>query len=88
MAQNVDSDTLADFTLQSCQKLPPGRAVLIEAKASGHFRLGFVQEDPELDEVNAVLTVIVGGITADPARTIDSRAIHYLATARTAGCTS
>ncbi|WP_281175200.1 hypothetical protein [Methanogenium cariaci] len=31
-----------------------------------------MKEGPELDEVNAVFAIIVGGFPTDPARTIDS----------------
>ncbi len=53
---------LADLALQPGQELAPRRAVLVQGQRLGRLGLGGAQEGGELDQIDAVLAVVVVGV--------------------------
>jgi hypothetical protein len=74
VAQHVDCASPRDLALQPSQELATRGAIAGEVEGICRFRLRFVQEGRELQEVHAVLAVVYLGGTADPAGTVDPRA--------------
>ena len=65
VAQDVDRAALADLPLEAGEKLAAGWAVFVEADSGSGVRLGGVEEGAELDQVDAVLAVVVVMIAGD-----------------------
>ena len=57
--EDVDRAALRDLALKAGEELAAGRAVLVEAEGGRGVGLGGVEEGAELDEVYAVLAVVV-----------------------------
>ena len=68
-AQHLDHASLRDLALQPCQKLAPGRPVLIQSKGLGRLGLGCAEEGGKLSAIDAVFAVIVAIAAAAPACT-------------------
>ena len=58
---------LATLALEAGQELAAGGAVFVEAEGRGGVGLGGVEEGAKLDEVYAVLAVVVAVIAGGPA---------------------
>ena len=67
VAQHVNGAALRDFALQPRQELAPRRTVLVQRQRIRRLRLGGVQKGRKLNAVDAILAVVVVGITATPA---------------------
>ena len=67
VAQDVDGAALGDLALQAGEELAAGGTVLVEAKGGGSVGLGCFEERLELDQVDAVLAVVVVMIAGGPA---------------------
>ena len=82
VAQDVDGPALGDLPLQAGQELLPRRAVLAEGQQLGDVRLGRGEECGELDEVHAVLAVVVARVAAYPAHAVAGRPLARCAPLR------
>ena len=78
VAENVDRAPPADLALKTRKELAPRWAVFSQAERLGHPRLRVTQERRKLDQVHAVLSVVVARIPAGPAGTVGRRALSYL----------
>ena len=67
VAQDVDGAALADLALEAGEKLAARGAVLVEPESGGSVRLGGVKESAKLDQVDAVLAVVVVMVAGGPA---------------------
>ena len=64
--EDIDGATLGDLALEAGEELAAGGAVLVEAEGGGGVGLGGVEEGAELDEVDAVLAVVVVVVAGGP----------------------
>src|SRR5690606_38051723 len=62
-----------DLTLEARQELAPCRSLLTEVECIGYIRLCFAKESRKLDEVDAILTIVVSGVAAEPAGAVGGR---------------
>ena len=67
LRRTVDGAAFGDLTLEAGEELAAGGAVFVEAEGGGGVGLGGVEEGVELDEVDAVLAVIVVMVAGGPA---------------------
>lgn len=67
VAEDVDDPLGADGTLEPGEELATGGARRVEREGVGELRLGGAEEAAELDEVDAVLAVVVGRVAEEPA---------------------
>src|SRR5688500_3217733 len=67
MAQDVDGTPLRDLTLETREKFAPRRAVDAQLQGLQDLVLGCHEEAAQLNEIDAVLTVIVARVTEQPA---------------------
>ena len=67
VAQDIDGAALADLALEAGEKLAACGAVFVEADSGSGVRLGGVEEGAELDQVDAVLAVVVVMVAGGPA---------------------
>ena len=73
VAQHVDGATLVNLTLQPGQELAPRWTVLGQPQRFRNLRLGGSQEGGELNQVQAVLAVVVMEASAAPAHAAVAR---------------
>ena len=59
VAEDFDGAAFGDLALEAGEELAAGGAVFVEAEGGGCVGLGGVEERAELDEVDAVLAVVV-----------------------------
>lgn len=71
--ERVDRAALVDLALKPGQELAAGRAVFVEAQRGGGVGLGGMEETAELDEIDAVLSVVVATVAGRPADAAVSR---------------
>ena len=62
VAQHVDGATLGYLALEPGQELAPRWAVFGQSQRFGGFGLGSAQKGRELDQIDAVLAVVVVGV--------------------------
>ena len=67
VAEDGDGAAFGDLALEAGEELAAGGAVLVEAEGGGGVGLGGVEEGAELDEVDAVLAVVVVMVAGGPA---------------------
>ena len=67
VAEDIDGAAIGDLALKADEELAAGGAVLVEAEGGGGVGLGGVEEGAELDEVDAVLAVVVVVVAGGPA---------------------
>ena len=67
MSQHVDGATLGDLALQAGEELAACRAVHLQRQRLRRLRLGGTQEGCELDQIDAVLSVVVVWVPTAPA---------------------
>ena len=67
VAEDVDGAAFGDLALEAGEELAAGGAVLVEAEGGGGVGLGREEEGAELDEVDAVLAVVVVVVAGRPA---------------------
>ena len=67
VAENIDGAALRDLALQAGEELATGGAVLVESESGGRVGLGGVEEGAQLDEIDAVLAVVVVMVAGGPA---------------------
>ena len=70
VAKHVDSSALGYLTLQTGQEPAPCRAVLAQGDRVGRRGLSLFEEGRKLNQVHAVLAVVVLRVTAYPADTV------------------
>ena len=67
VAEDGDGAVFGDLALEAGEELAAGGTVLVEAEGGGGVGLGGVEEGVELDEVDAVLAVVVVVVAGGPA---------------------
>ena len=67
VAEDVDGAVFGDLALEAGEELAAGGTVFVEAEGGGGVGLGGVEEGAELDEVDAVLAVVVVVVAGGPA---------------------
>ena len=77
VAQNCGGAPLGDLPLEPGQEFAPGDVVVAEVEGGGGLRLCGVQKLRKLDDVHAVLTVVVVGVAVGPAHTIFSGSFSH-----------
>ena len=76
--QHVDGPATGDLSRQLREKLAPRRSVLGELQRFGRLGLGCAKKCGELDEIDAVLSVVVVEIAAAPAAaTVAGQGFRY-----------
>ena len=66
VTEHVDGAAPGDLTLQPGQEAAAGRTVFMEGERFSDFRLGCVQENRELDQIDAVFALVVVRVAATP----------------------
>ena len=66
LAQHSDGAALVDLALKAGEELAAGGAILTEAEGMGGVGLRDVEEGSQLDEVDAVLSIVVVMIAGGP----------------------
>ena len=66
VAEDVDGSAFGDLALEAREELASDGGVGVDVEAGGGLRLGRVQEGGDLDEVDAVFSVVVAGVAAGP----------------------
>ena len=66
VAEDIDRAALRDLALETGEELAARGTVLVEAEGGGGVGLGGVEEGSELDEVDAVLAVVVVMVAGGP----------------------
>ena len=67
VAEDGDGAVFGDLALEAGEELSAGGAVLVEAEGGGGVGLGGVEKGAELDEVDAVLAVVIVMVAGGPA---------------------
>ena len=66
VAQHIDHAAFADLLFQPRQKSATRRRVLAQFQCGGEFRLRGFQEGAKMDEVNAIVAVVIFGLAREP----------------------
>ena len=78
LAQHVDGAALGDLTLQASEELAPVGLSWSRSRGSATFGCVVAQEGPKLNEVHAVLAVVVTWVAADPTSAVSGRPLTHL----------